>query len=104
MTEKHTPGGWFVVGADGYHYPCQDEHDAHATAYLRDELWPPDRPHRAVQLVDAAALRALKKLAQAIAWRDFGECRGFDTEEPLNVTSALYLARTVIDRIEGDKT
>ena len=83
---------------------CTDEEHAKRKAKTSDGDQPGDGPHQAVQLVDAAALRALKKLAQAIAWRDFGECRGFDTEEPLNVTSALYLARTVIDRIEGDKT
>lgn len=105
---------WFVVTATGdVLTPCKNEAAAKRLATANDDFWPPDAPHRAVQLVDASEvevlrskhcelLQAIKDLAQAAAWREFGECRGFADGKPMPVATALGLARAAIKKAEGE--
>jgi hypothetical protein len=62
---------WYCVRQDGLATWCKDERDAIATAEQCAVSWPSHGPYRAVQLVDASELQALRGLlTQALALRD----------------------------------
>ena len=62
---------WYCVSRDGIATLCVDEEDARANAAHCDQAWRAGSPHRAVQLVDAAAMQTLRDLlTQALALRD----------------------------------
>lgn len=65
---------WYCVSREGMATLCVDEEDAQANAKHCDQAWPAGGPHRAVQLVDAAADPVARHLAAGVAdhWRD--EC------------------------------
>ena len=47
---------WYMVTKDGAATLCVDEQDARDEAARRDQEWPRNAPHRAVQLVEASEL------------------------------------------------
>ena len=49
---------WYCVGRNGIATLCADQQDAKSVAFESDAQWPREAPHRAVQLVDIAALAA----------------------------------------------
>jgi len=44
---------------------------------------------------------ALKDLAQSVAWKEFGECRGFTDSAPLPVITASDKARAALQKLEA---
>ena len=64
------PVRWYCVSREGIATWCKDEADARDTATSADVAWPNCKPHRAMQLVDAAEIERLRAaLAQAMAER-----------------------------------
>jgi hypothetical protein len=51
---------WYVVDKDGESTLCVDKDDAELSARVANRAFPGYAPHRAVQLVDAAEVDALK--------------------------------------------
>lgn len=66
---------WYCVSLEGLATLCKDEADAHETVGQCDKSWPLGGPHRAVRLVDAAAVDA----ALALWPRDCRVCANFTT-------------------------
>jgi len=64
MTTPEQFTGWFCVSARGRATQCKSEAGAKRLAVANDEFWPPDAPHRAVQLVEATAFCELLTAAQ----------------------------------------
>ncbi len=74
MTEKNTDalaahhperhldmvGRWYMVNRDGMATLCADREDAEKEAADAQSVWPHSGPHRAVQLVPAVDIAALK--------------------------------------------
>lgn len=61
-TEHHLEmaGRWYMVTLDGMATLCEDQADAEKEAKAADIDWPRSGPHRAVQLVPAGDIAALK--------------------------------------------
>lgn len=57
---ERTVGRWYSVTRDGLACLCLDEANARAMAAQCDRDYPKHAPHKAMQLVDAAALDGLR--------------------------------------------
>lgn len=84
---------WYCVGRNGIATLCADQQDAKSVAFESDAQWPREAPHRAVQLVDIAALAAERercaKVCEEVAtwagstWRKAGlDCAEWVRKEP----------------------
>lgn len=72
MTEAQM-GRWYMVNRDGMATLCEDQADAEKEAKAADMDWPHSGPHRAVQLVPAVDIAALKG-QRAVLCSLLGEC------------------------------
>ena len=66
-------GRWYMVTKDGMATLCEDQADAEKEAKAADIDWPHSGPHRAVQLVPAVDIAALKG-QRAVLCSLLGEC------------------------------
>ena len=85
MVRPGSEARWYCVSRDGIATLCVDELDACYTAEQSDKNWQASSPHRAVQLVDVAAV------AQEIErWRELAK-RALPMADALDATKTAVV-------------
>ena len=101
MTTKHTPGPWKAhpTGLARSGLPEYEIHWSDIGECIAERVHGEAEAH----LIAAAPelLKALREVAQTLAWHQHGECRGF-SDYLFSTADALSMARAAIAKATGE--